>query len=80
MKVGREEIRQKANEAIIKVLGVKPQEIKPAEKLYDSLGVDSTEMVELVIALSKAFDIKLTAKEITKFNSIDEIVEIIKNK
>jgi acyl carrier protein len=74
------EIREKVKETIVKVLGVKPEEIKPDAKLYDSLGVDSTEMVEVVIALSKAFNKQITAKEVTKFSTVDEIVNIIKSK
>ncbi len=74
------EIQQKINDTIVKSLGVKPEELKPEGKLYDSLGVDSTEMVEVVIALSKAFDTQISAKEVTKLNSINEIVSIIRSK
>ena len=49
-------------------------------KLYDGIGVDSTEMIEAVIALEKAFNTKLSQKEITKFSSIDDIEKIISSK
>ena len=44
-------------EVISKILDVKKEEIQEDKKLYDSLGVDSTEMVELTIALSKQFSV-----------------------
>ncbi len=74
------EIQQKINDTIVKSLGVKPEELKPDAKLYDSLGVDSTEMIEVVITLSKAFNTQISAKEVTKFSTINEIVDTIKAK
>ena len=55
-------------------------ELKDNEKMYDSIGVDSTEMVELVVALNKHFGIKIETNEITKFSTPQEIVEVIEKK
>ena len=74
------EVKQKIRETIISLLKLKPQELKDNEKLCDGIGADSTELVELVIALEKAFGVKLTAKEITKFCSVDDIERIIQSK
>jgi len=71
------EIEQKVKEVIQKTIGIKPEEIKPDSKLYDSLGVDSTEMVEINIALEKTFGIKLAADEVTKFSSLGDIVNVV---
>ena len=57
-----------------------PEELKDDLKLYDSIGVDSTEMVETVIALEKEFNMKLSPKEMTKFSSINDIEKIIQSK
>jgi len=64
-------------EVIVKLLKVKPEELKDEVSLQDSIGVDSTEMVETVIALEKAFGKKLSPKEVTKFSTINEIEKII---
>jgi len=74
------EVREKIRETIINLLKLKPQELKDNEKLCDGIGADSTELVELVIALEKAFGVKLTAKEVTKFCSVDDIDKIIQSK
>jgi len=74
------EVREKIRETIISLLKLKPQELKDDEKLCDGIGADSTELVELVIALEKAFGVKLTAKEVTKFCSVDDIDKIIQSK
>ena len=74
------EVKDKIRETIINLLKLKPQEFKDNEKLCDGIGADSTEMVELVIALEKTFGVKLTAKEITKFCSVDDIEKMIQSK
>lgn len=74
------EVKQRIRETIINLLKLKPQELKDNEKLCDGIGADSTELVELVIALEKAFGVKLTAKEVTKFCSVDDIDKIIQSK
>ncbi|PIQ89213.1 MAG: hypothetical protein COV72_04220 [Candidatus Omnitrophica bacterium CG11_big_fil_rev_8_21_14_0_20_42_13] len=72
--------KQKIKDVLVNLLKVKPEELKDDAKLYESIGVDSTEMVETVIALEKAFGAKLSPKEITKFCSINDIEKIIQSK
>ena len=62
------ETKEKIKEVLVGLLRVKPEELKDALSLNDSIGVDSTEMVEAVIAMEKAFDVSLSPKEITKFS------------
>ena len=73
-------IEKDVKEVIIQTLSVKPEEIKLDKNLYDSLGVDSTEMVDLRVALEKKFSIKIDGKEITKSSSPKEIVTLVENK
>ncbi|MBU4560881.1 acyl carrier protein [bacterium] len=73
-------VEEEVKEAIVQTLSVKPEEVKVEEKLSDSLGVDSTEMVDLTVALEKKFGVKIDAKEITKSSSPQEIVTLIESK
>jgi acyl carrier protein len=74
------EIKEKVRETLINLLKLKPNELQDDVRLCDGIGVDSTEMVEVVIALEKAFGMKLIPKEITKFCSINDIEKIIQSK
>lgn len=67
-------------DVLVKLLKIRPEELKDEINLADGIGVDSTEMVETVIALEKAFNTKLSPKEITKFSTVNEIEKIIKAK
>ena len=73
-------VEQEVQQIIIQTLNVLPEELKIDERLYDSLGVDSTEMVELVIVLEKKFGITIEDKQITKFSSPREIIALMEQK
>jgi acyl carrier protein len=70
-------VEQDVEAIITQILNVLPEEFKLDERLYDSLGVDSTEIVELVITLEKKFSIEIEDKRITKFSSPREIITLV---
>lgn len=73
-------MKERIKGVFVDLLKVRPEELKDDIRLYDGIGVDSTEMVEAVIALEKAFGTKLSPKEITKFSTINEIEKVIQSK
>ena len=62
------------------VLDINSDEIKENEKLDQSLGIDSTEMVEVSVAIKKELGIDLAGNEIKKTNSFQELLDIVKSK
>ena len=73
-------MKDKIKDVLVNLLKVKPEELKDDVSLQDSIGVDSTEMVEACIALEKAFGTKISPKEVTKTSTINQIEGIIKAK
>ena len=69
--------KSKIKDVLVKLLKVRPEELKDDARLCDGIGVDSTEMVETVIALEKEFATKLSPKEIAKTSTINEIAQAI---
>ena len=63
-----------------KVIDIAPSEIKPNAKLDQSLGIDSTEMVEISVGLKKEFGVAIADNEIKKTHTFNEIVNILKSK
>jgi len=74
------DIKNQIKNTLIEVLKLKPREIKEDGKLYDDMGIDSTEIVELLTALEKIFSIELTPQEINKTSTVNEIEKVIKSK
>ncbi|MFC1514826.1 acyl carrier protein [Candidatus Omnitrophota bacterium] len=74
------ELKQEVFDLISKTLDAGKDELKEGEKLYDSLGVDSTEMVEMVVALNKHFGVKIETNEVTKFSTPLQIADMVEAK
>lgn len=74
------QLQEEVLDLISKTLNVKRDELKETQKLYDSIGVDSTEMVEVVVALNKQFGIKIETNEVTKFSTPQDIVGVVQQK
>ncbi len=73
-------IEQRIKNVFKKVLDINPEEIKSDAKLDVSLGLDSTEMVEIFVGLKKEFAVALADNEIKKTHSVNEIISILKSK
>ena len=73
-------IEQKVKNLFNKVLDIAPEEVKPDEKLSDSLGIDSTEMVAISVGLKKEFGVPIADNEIKKTHTFNEIIGILKAK
>jgi acyl carrier protein len=73
-------IEDKVKSILKKVLDIKEDEIVPGAKLDESLGIDSTEMVEISVVIKKEFGVALKDSELKKTHSFNEIVAILKTK
>jgi len=53
------EIYEKVKEAIVDALGVDAEEVRPSSVLFDDLGAESLDLLDIVFRLEKAFGIKI---------------------
>ncbi|MBI3602244.1 MAG: acyl carrier protein [Candidatus Omnitrophica bacterium] len=74
------DIENKVKAIFKKVLDIKESEIVPGAKLDESLEIDSTEMVEISVAIKKELGIPLKDNELKKTQSFNEIVGVLKSK
>ena len=54
-------------------------EITPDMSLYDDLGADSLELVDLVMALEEEFDIEIPEEDMENIVTVGDAVEYAKN-
>jgi acyl carrier protein len=74
------EIKETIKNILVKVLKVRLEEIQDDVRLYDGLGVDSTEMVEVILLLRKTFGTEITPQEVNKFSTPNDIENVIQTK
>ena len=53
------EIYEKVKEAVVEALGVEPEEVEPGSVLFDDLGAESLDLLDIVFRLEKTFAIKI---------------------
>lgn len=71
-------VEAKIKSVFQKVLDISPDKIEPDKKLDASLGIDSTELVEISVAIKKELNIPLKDGELKKSHTFKQIVEIVK--
>ncbi|ANQ53417.1 acyl carrier protein [Thermosipho affectus] len=68
---------QKIKEIIAEQLGVDVNEVTEEKSLTDDLGADSLDMVDLVMAFEDEFGIKVEDSDLSKINTVKDIVDLI---
>ncbi len=66
-------------ERVFGEIGIDKRELRPDSSLKAGLGVDSTEMVELLVALEKEFSVKIPDGAINGGTTVREIIEYLSN-
>jgi len=73
-----EGIRQQVLEVLTEEFELDPDRLIPSATLYDDLGLDSLDAVDLVVALEKAFSFKLTDEEAVRaVRTVDDLLRLV---
>lgn len=74
----KEEIIEITNNAISEEFEFELEDMVPTAHLYEDLGLDSLDAVDLVLVLEKAFGVKLRNQpEIKEVRTLNDIYELI---
>lgn len=69
---------EKIREIISEQLGIDKEEITQETSIYDDLGADSLDLVELIMALEQEFDLEIDDDDVEKIKTIGDAVSYIK--
>jgi len=73
-----ERIRQQVIEVLTEEFELDPARLTPEATLYDDLGLDSLDAVDLVVALEKAFSFKLTDEAAVRaVRTVDDLLRLV---
>jgi len=73
----REQIFIQIAEGLMDLLGIAQDEIRPASKFTDDLGMDSLDEVESIMALEEEFDIEVTDEEAMKWRTVSDAIDYV---
>ncbi len=73
-----DEIRQKINDVLCEEFELPPEQIHSGATIYEDLGLDSLDAVDMVIVLEKAFKVKLANQEtIQAVRTVDDLHNLV---
>ncbi|MBI3354270.1 MAG: acyl carrier protein [Nitrospirae bacterium] len=72
-------VEEIVKDVLINDIGMDDVEVSPNSRLKEDLGVDSTELVEVIAALEKKFKIKIPEGVIGLRSSVKDIVNFLNN-
>ena len=75
-----ENVGEKIKELLMKSFELKSEEVTPDANLKKDLEMDSLEIVELVVALEKEFDIQVGDGTITNKNCVSDVVKLVQDR
>lgn len=68
---------EKVREIIMSICQLSEEEITPEATLANDLGINSFELVNLIIAFEEEFDIEIEEDEVFGFTTVSDIVEYL---
>ena len=75
-----EEVVRRVKDLIAESLGVNPTEVVSTASFIDDLGADSLDIVELVMAIEKEFNVEIPDEDAEKITTVQDAVDYIQNK
>ena len=73
-------IEEKVKELVVEQLGVSAEEVKSESSFVESLGADSLDLTELIMAMEEEFDIEIDDEDAQKIATVQDAVNYIKSK
>ena len=70
-------MEEKVINIISSVCEIDKKDIKLDSNLINDLGLESLDVVDLVVAFEKEFNIKIDDKDIKKFQTVEDIVKYL---
>ncbi|MBR5394499.1 MAG: acyl carrier protein [Bacteroidaceae bacterium] len=78
--MSRTEIEEKVKEFLIEDLEIDEEKIYPEAKLKDDMGIDSLDLVDIVVIVEKNFGFKLKAEEMAGVDTFAKFCDYIERK
>jgi acyl carrier protein len=71
---------ERVKKVLVNDIGIKEAEIVPTATLREQLGVDSTEMVEIIVGLEKEFSIQISDSKVEKLKTVQDLINLVGEK
>ncbi|GJG36530.1 acyl carrier protein [Prevotella lacticifex] len=80
MNMTRKEIEQKVNDFLVDEFEIEADKIQGGARLKEDLGIDSLDLVDLVVVVKKIFGFKINLEEMKDVRTLDDFYAYIERK
>ncbi|MEE0990490.1 MAG: acyl carrier protein [Paludibacteraceae bacterium] len=70
-------IREKLTEILVSEFEIEPEKITPEASIQSDLGIDSLDVVDMVVLIQDEFGIKLQAQDFKDVKTFDDLVKLL---
>lgn len=70
-------IREKLTEILVSEFEIEPEKITPEASIQLDLGIDSLDVVDMVVLIQDEFGIKLQAQDFKDVKTFDDLVKLL---
>ncbi|MEA1992494.1 MAG: acyl carrier protein [Thermodesulfobacteriota bacterium] len=76
--ISEEQVRRGVTQIMAEEFELEPELLQPDATLYEDLGLDSLDAVDMVVALEKAFGMKMTDEEAVRaVRTLGDLFELV---
>lgn len=76
----KQTIIEKINDFLIEDFEVEEEELEPSANLKDTIGLDSLDFVDLVVAVESNFGVKLVGEDFVNVTTLEDFYNLIERK
>ena len=70
-------IREKLTEILVSEFEIEPEKITPEASIQSDLGIDSLDVVDMVVLIQDEFGIKLQSQDFKDVKTFDDLVKLL---
>ncbi len=70
-------VHQKVNAIMVSLFEIEPEAIKPESSIFEDLGLDSLDAIDLVIKFQEVFGIKPQSEEVQKIRTMNDVYDLV---
>jgi acyl carrier protein len=71
---------EQIKDVLVNAININADAVTPTARLKEDLEIDSLSAVELALELETAFDIRIEDEELTKLETVQDIIDIVSAK
>jgi acyl carrier protein len=75
--IKRECIESKVKEVLAEYFGITEEQVHPESHIYNDLGADSLDQVDVIMQCEEYFDIDIPDEEEAKIQYVKELIDVI---